>query len=62
MEHNSNNSYFEQIEGSERYYPGTLGIDSISLYMVGITIILIPVCILSTWDQVKEDVKLYIVL
>nr|YP_009558615.1 NADH dehydrogenase subunit 4 [Capillidium heterosporum]AZZ06717.1 NADH dehydrogenase subunit 4 [Capillidium heterosporum] len=60
--HNSNNNYLQIIENDNSYYPLSMGIDSISLYMIGITIILIPICILSTWSSVKENVKLYLVL
>lgn len=51
-QHNSNNNYFQIIEKTssplDTYYPEIIGVDSISLYMIGITIILIPICILST--------------
>lgn len=60
--HNSNNNYYQIIEEDDSYYGKNLGIDSISLYMVGVTIILIPICILSTWGKIKENEKLYIIL
>lgn len=61
--YSSNNNNFQMIEiDNSGYYPINMGIDSISLYMVGITIILIPICIISTWSTVKENVKLYLVL
>nr|QUQ05893.1 NADH dehydrogenase subunit 4 [Neoconidiobolus thromboides] len=62
VEHNSNNNYYQIIGNDNSYYPLNMGIDSISLYMIGITIILIPICILSTWSTVKENVKLYLIL
>lgn len=60
--HNSNNNYYQIIVEDDSYYGKNLGIDSISLYMVGVTIILIPICILSTWGKIKENEKLYIIL
>nr|YP_010194586.1 NADH dehydrogenase subunit 4 [Conidiobolus lichenicola]QZZ81325.1 NADH dehydrogenase subunit 4 [Conidiobolus lichenicola] len=60
--YNTNNNYFQFVEIYNSYYPIQMGIDSISLYMIGLTILLIPVCILSTWSTVKENVKLYLIL
>nr|QUQ05907.1 NADH dehydrogenase subunit 4 [Microconidiobolus nodosus] len=60
--YNTNNNYFQFVEIYNSYYPIQMGIDSISLYMIGLTILLIPVCLISTWSSVKENVKLYLVL
>lgn len=49
---NTNNNNFQMMEDKSgsglQYYPEEIGVDSISMYMIGITIILMPICILST--------------
>nr|YP_010377433.1 NADH dehydrogenase subunit 4 [Navicula tsukamotoi]QYB23120.1 NADH dehydrogenase subunit 4 [Navicula tsukamotoi] len=38
----------------------TLGIDGISLFFLLLTTLLIPICILLSWDSVKKDLKEYL--
>ena len=38
----------------------TLGIDGISLFFLLLTTLLIPICILLSWDGVKKDLKEYL--
>ena len=37
-----------------------LGLDGISLYLLLLTTFLLPVCILGTWNHVKDKIKLYL--
>ena len=39
----------------------TLGIDGISLFFLLLTTMLIPICILLSWDNVKKDLKEYLI-
>ena len=39
----------------------TLGIDGISLFFLLLTTLLIPICILLSWDSVKKDLKEYLI-
>lgn len=49
---NTNNNNYQMMGDNSvsglQYYPEVIGVDSISMYMIGITIILMPICILST--------------
>ena len=38
-----------------------LGIDGISLFFVILTTLLIPICILASWDAIKSNVKEYMI-
>ena len=38
----------------------TLGIDGLSLFFLLLTTLLIPICILLSWDSVKKDLKEYL--
>ena len=38
-----------------------IGIDGISLYFVLLTTFITPICILSNWDSVKEDIKYFVI-
>jgi NADH-quinone oxidoreductase subunit M len=51
---------FEWIKDSGIYY--NLGIDGISIYLILLTTLLVPICILSSWHNVKTRVKEYIML
>lgn len=39
-----------------------LGIDSISIYFVLLTTIIIPISLLSNWDSIKENIKSYLII
>ena len=39
-----------------------LGIDGISLFFLLLTTLLIPLCLLTSWDSVKADIKKYLIL
>lgn len=38
-----------------------IGIDGISLYFVLLTTFITPICILSNWDSVKENIKYFVI-
>ena len=38
-----------------------LGIDGISLFFILLTTLLIPICILSSWDSVKHLTKEFVI-
>jgi proton-translocating NADH-quinone oxidoreductase chain M len=38
----------------------TLGVDGISLFFILLTTLLIPICILLSWDSVKKDLREYL--
>ena len=40
----------------------TIGVDGLSLFFIILTAFLIPICILSTWEAVKERVKEYLII
>ena len=39
-----------------------LGVDGISLFFLLLTTLLIPLCLLTSWDTVKTDIKKYLIL
>lgn len=39
-----------------------LGIDSISIYFVLLTTLIIPISLLSNWDSIKENVRSYLII
>jgi len=39
----------------------TLGVDGISLFFLLLTTLLIPICILLSWNSVKKDLKEYLI-
>ena len=39
----------------------TLGLDGISLFFLLLTTLLIPICILLSWNSVKKDLKEYLI-
>ena len=39
-----------------------LGVDGISLFFLLLTTLLIPLCLLTSWDTVKTDTKKYLIL
>ena len=39
----------------------TIGLDGISLFFVLLTTLLIPICILLSWNSVKKDLKEYLI-
>ena len=39
----------------------TLGVDGISLFFILLTIILIPLCLLSSWNSIQHDLKSYFI-
>ena len=39
----------------------TLGIDGISLFFVLLTTLLIPICILASWDAIKTHIREYLI-
>ncbi len=50
---------FEWIEGSGiRYH---LGVDGISIFFVLLTTLLMPICILASWNSITERVKEYMI-
>ncbi|MDX1950332.1 MAG: NADH-quinone oxidoreductase subunit M, partial [Rickettsiales bacterium] len=51
---------FEWLEGSKIYY--YLGVDGISIYLILLTTLLIPICILSSWNSIEKRVKEYMIL
>lgn len=51
---------FEWIDGKGIYY--FLGVDGISIYLLLLTTFLIPICILASWNSIKERVKEYMIL
>lgn len=51
---------FEWIKKAGIYYH--LGIDGISIYLILLTTLLIPICILASWNSIKHRVKLYMIL
>jgi NADH-quinone oxidoreductase subunit M len=51
---------FEWISGSGIFY--FLGVDGISIYLILLTALLIPICILASWNSIKERVKEYMIL
>lgn len=48
-------------EGGEGNLELILGVDGISIFFIVLTALLIPVCILASWDSVKHMVKEYII-
>ena len=38
----------------------TLGVDGISLFFILLSIFLIPLCILASWNTVKDNLKIYL--
>lgn len=60
---NSNNQFqFVQEHYNIQYFDIFLGVDSVSIYFVLLTTIIIPVALLSNWDSIKENVKSYIII
>ncbi len=51
---------FEWLEGSKIYYH--LGVDGISIYLILLTTLLIPICILSSWNSIEKRIKEYMIL
>lgn len=51
---------FEWVTGKGIFY--FLGVDGISLYLILLTTFLIPICILASWNSIKERVKEYMIL
>lgn len=58
---NSNEFQFVQEWGSVSFCHLNLGIDGISLFFVLLTTFIIPICILSNWDNIKVGLKYYLV-
>ncbi len=51
---------FEWIKNTGIFYQ--LGIDGISVYFVALTSLLIPICILASWNSITKQVKDYMIL
>jgi len=58
----SNQFQFVQEHYNIQYFDIFLGIDSISIYFVLLTTIIIPISLLSNWDSIKENVKSYLII
>ena len=50
--------YFLLSEGMAIFF----GVDGVSLFLIILTTFLIPLCILSSWDNIFKEVKLYYIL
>lgn len=53
-----------QIFGEKQnynFYNFNVGIDGISLYFVLLTTFIIPICILSNWDNIKYELKYFLI-
>ena len=50
---------YEWIDNSNIVF--YLGIDGISLFFVLLTTLLIPICLLASWDAIKTNVKEYFI-
>lgn len=50
----------EWVRGYNIYY--SMGIDSISLYLISLTTILIPICILASWHSIKKNCGTFMLL
>nr|YP_008758064.1 NADH dehydrogenase subunit 4 [Beauveria pseudobassiana]AGW46931.1 NADH dehydrogenase subunit 4 [Beauveria pseudobassiana]UVW80376.1 NADH dehydrogenase subunit 4 [Beauveria pseudobassiana]WNZ34437.1 NADH dehydrogenase subunit 4 [Beauveria pseudobassiana] len=61
---NSSTNQFQYIQ--EHYnvqlFDIYLGIDSISIYFILLTTIIMPIALLSNWDSIKENVKSYLII
>lgn len=55
--------YFNWLDKNFNFKWGSvlLGIDGISLFLIGLSIILTPLCLLITWNSIKYLVKEYII-
>ncbi|HCR85141.1 MAG TPA: NADH-quinone oxidoreductase subunit M [Alphaproteobacteria bacterium] len=51
---------FEWVREASIFYH--LGVDGVSIYLILLTTLLIPICILASWNSIKEKIKLYMVL
>ena len=38
-----------------------LGVDGISLFFILLTTFLIPICLLTSWESIKNDIKFYLI-
>lgn len=55
----TNQFQFIEYERNMNFY---LGIDGISIYFILLTVIIIPIAILSNWNSIKDNVKSYIII
>lgn len=51
---------YEWVKDANIFYH--LGIDGISIYLVLLTTLLVPICILASWNSIKQRIKLYMFL
>jgi NADH-ubiquinone oxidoreductase chain 4 len=59
----SNNQFqFVQEKYNIGYFDIYLGVDGISIYFVLLTTIIIPIALLSNWNSITENIKLYIII
>lgn len=58
----SNQFQFVQEHYNIQYFDIFLGIDSVSIYFVLLTTIIIPISLLSNWDSIKENIKSYLII
>jgi NADH-ubiquinone oxidoreductase chain 4 len=59
----SNNQFqFVQEKYNIGYFDVYLGIDGISIYFVLLTTLIIPIALVSNWNSITENIKLYILI
>ena len=57
----TNQFQFVQEHHETSYFDFYLGVDSLSIYFVLLTTLIIPISLLSNWKSIKEHVELYII-
>jgi len=57
----TNQFQFVQEEHNISYFDFNLGMDGLSIYFVLLTLIIIPVSIISNWTSISKDVMLYLI-
>ena len=61
---NNSTNQFQYVEEhyNIQYFDLYLGIDSVSIYFVLLTTIIMPIALLSNWNSIKENIKSYLVI
>ena len=58
----SNQYQFVQEYHELSFFDFYLGIDGLSIYFVLLTTIIIPICILSNWNSISENIRSYLII
>jgi NADH-ubiquinone oxidoreductase chain 4 len=58
----SNELQFPEEDMNMQIFNIHLGIDTISLYFILLTAIIIPIALVSNWDSIKKNTKSYLIM